>query len=265
MEALARGIRAAGDELVPPGERADCAIAKYWGDALRLYELGHKNVLVCELGFLGDRRKWCHLAWDGLAGRGIHVAGPERAPPVLELWQARSAGYALLLGQVPDDWAVRLALKDTPYAWWIAETRRMLERHGFEVRYRKHPELAMLDPLPPRPPSDWRRRRELRQTVAPRRPTLREELAGARIAVTLNSTSAIEAVCLGVPTWTLDRRGSMAGAVSAELGGRWLSEEPPHRRAWVNRLARLQWSLEELADGTAWRALRDNLLGRSGV
>lgn len=257
VRALVRGIEAAGDEPVTIAwaATADVAVCQWWGGARTLYELGFKRVLVCELGYLGDRhREWSSLAWDGLAGRGIHVEGPERPPPPLEPWRINMDGYALILGQVPTDWAVRLALKSTRYEAWLEATKRRLEDYGYTVRYRKHPEVAALDPHPPSSPRErWRRQ------PPPKRPTLREELEGARLAVTLNSTAAIEAVCMGVPTVTLDRRGCMAGPVSAEFGGLWLDQEPPHRRAWVNRLARLQWSKAELEDGTAWRAMKGAL------
>lgn len=241
--ALLRGISAFGDTLVALGEPAPVAVASNWGMALELYKAGYERVALCECGYLGNRNYWCSLSLDGLNGRGIHVEGPERPPPALEPWRGAREGYALLLGQIPEDWAVRVALKDRPYADWMREATLVLERYGFTVRYRPHPEVSM---------------RDLTLTKQP--PSLREELDGARIAVTLNSTAAIEAICMGVPTVTWDRRGCMAGAVSSECGGLWLKDEPPHRRAWVNRLARLQWNMEELADGSAWRAMRGGML-----
>lgn len=243
MLALMRGIAAAGDELVnlavSPHSAVDCVAVQWWGDAVRAQALGHLRVLVCELGWLGDRhREWSQLAWDGLNGRGIHGLGPEREPPPLEPWRVRSDGYALILGQVPNDWAVRLALKDRTYSEWLADATELLELCDFEVRYRPHPEVAALDPS------------------HARRPTLLEELEGARLALTLNSTAAVQAVCAGVPTVVMDRRGCMAAGVSASCSGLWLDREPPHRRAWVNRLARMQWSMAELESGEAWITLR---------
>jgi hypothetical protein len=236
--ALLKGIVASGDELVSAGEPAHAAVCQWWGDAVGLYARGYRRVLVCELGHLGDRGRSSSLSWDG---SGLHAVAPERPEPPLEAWRGRTGSYALLLGQVPFDWAVRVALEGEHYGQWLSETRSAVTRlTGLPVRVREHPELACLKPTPGNR----------------RRPTLREELEGARIAVTLNSTSAVEAVCMGVPTVVLDRRGCMASSVSAEFGGPW-HIEPANRRAWVNRLARLQWTLAELESGEAWRAVRD--------
>jgi hypothetical protein len=241
IEALCAGVRAAGDTPVHYWDGAGEAfgIAADWGAALELYRVGYKHVLVCECGYLGNRYLWSSLAWDGLNGRGIHAEGPLRAVPYLEPWRGAREGYALILGQVPTDWAVKLALKGLSYADWLEELVLELELRGYVPRYRPHPEIYMADAT--------RTRSQL---------PLLEELAGARIAVTLNSTAAIDAVCAGVPTVVKDRRGCMAGAVSSEYGGRWLAEEPPHRRAWANKLARMQWSLDELSNGLAWSTLR---------
>lgn len=250
--ALQAGIRACGDELVQAGELADVAIASNWGQALHLQKAGYR-VAVCECGYLGNRNYWHSLSLDGLNGRGIHAEAPMRMPPELEPWRARESGYALILGQVPHDWAVKCALEGIPYAQWLHETTRVLERaYGFEVRYRMHPEVFMLQPHEPEPPRARLMRTRARQ---PKRgqPSLREELEGARIAVTLNSTAAVDAIVMGVPTVVWDRRGCMAAPVSARFGPRLLEE--PGRRAWVNRLARMQWSTDELRDGTAWRAV----------
>lgn len=241
LERLCAGIRAAGDEPVHYWDgTGEAAVASNWGDALELYRVGYRHVLVCECGYLGNRNYWSSLSWDGLNGRGLHAYAPARAElEELELmpWRGERPGYALLLGQVPDDWAVRLALGSTPYDVWLQEAELRLEQLGYEVRYRQHPEVSMRD-----------------RALTKQPPPLLQELEGARIAATLNSTSAIEAVCSGVPTLVWDHDGSMAAAVAADPECPYY--EPPNRRAWVNTLARMQWSPDELSDGSAWRTLR---------
>lgn len=253
LVALQAGIRACGDELVPAGELAEVAIASNWGAALRLQGAGYR-VAVCECGWLGNRNWWCSLSLDGLNARGIHVEAPMRPEPELEPWRARPNGYALLLGQIPHDWAVKCALEGMTYEQWLHETTRVLERaYGFEVRYRMHPEVYMLQPHAPEAPRARLVRTRARIPKPTAQPSLRAEIEGAQIAVTLNSTAAVDAIVMGVPTVVWDRRGCMAAPVSARFGPR-LHEEPG-RRSWVNRLARLQWSMDELRDGSAWRAL----------
>ncbi len=240
VAALCRGISASGDELVPVGQSAPVAVASNWGSVLELYGMGYARVALCECGYLGNRNAWCSLSWDGLNGRGIHALAPERPDPHLDPWRGERAGYALLLGQVPTDWAVRLALRGFGYAEWLEEVTRELELRGFTVRYRPHPEVSMAD-----------------TTLTKQPPSLREELGGARIAVTLNSTSAIDAVCAGVPTVVWDELGCMAAPVATKISTseRFAYSEPLNRRSWANTLARLQWSMDELETGSAWRAL----------
>lgn len=236
LASLRAGIVAAGDTVVAPTDPADCAVASNWGAVLELQELGHQWVAVCECGYLGNRNAWHSLSWRGLNGRGIHGLAPLRPEPHLEPWREREAGYALLLGQVPTDWAVKVALNGSSYARFVSEVTHALEARGYEVRLREHPEVYMRTPHP-----------------AAQRPLL-EELELARIAVTLNSTAAIEAVCHGVPTVVFDY-GCMASPVSSKIDGPF--GEPWNRRAWVNRLARMQWSSEELASGLAWSTVRE--------
>lgn len=72
--------------------------------------------------------------------------------------------------------------------------------------------------------------------------------------ITWNSNTAVEAVIAGVPAVAVDR-GSMAWDVS----GRDVNAAPPRpdRRAWADRLTWCQWTAQELADGTAWEAVRN--------
>lgn len=243
LEALAAGVKVTGDTVVLPGETADCAAVSNWGDALEL-RARYERVLVCECGYLGNRNYYSALSWDGLNGRGRHGLAPARAlGNIVRLdpwrWRGVRPSNALLLGQVPWDWAVRLALEPLrlSYEDFVRQTTATLLQLGYTVRFRPHPEVYMRDPRPARA----------------QRP-LREELEEAELAVTLNSTAAIEAVCMGVPTVVCDRSGSMAAPVSTTFTGPF--EEPPARKAWANLLARQQWSLDELEDGSAWRTMR---------
>lgn len=239
---LCRGIAASGDEVVAEGEPAQVAVISNWGDATLCMGV-YEHALVCECGYLGNRNEWLSLAWDGLNGRGRHGVGPERPEVPLAPWRANGDGYALILGQVPTDWAVRVAFRTVSsahaYEEWLGSVVHELERRGYPVRYRPHPEVYM---------------QNLNVTRA-QRPLL-EELAGARIAVTLNSTAAIDAICAGVPTVIYDRRGSMARAMASKFDH---YEEPPNRRAWIQSLARMQWHMSELESGLAWKTMKELL------
>jgi hypothetical protein len=206
--------------------------------------------MVCDLGFLGNRYERLSLAWDGLCGRGkypaFEVLARREVPRVdLEPWRgANPEGHVLFIGQVEDDWAVKVALHGQPYRGFMGEAIRQLRAAGERVTFRPHP--ASLFYAPPN---------------VPRPGPLRKDLEGVKYAVTLNSTAAIDAIVIGVPCVVLDH-GSMAYSMSANdskgLKARDLSE-PSGRRQWADRLASLCWSKTELADGSAWKIMKGAL------
>ena len=85
---------------------------------------------------------------------------------------------------------------------------------------------------------------------------LSEDLAGAWTLVTHSSNSAVEAVLAGIPVFCTHPCGS------SEMGLSDLSKiEAPRtdgdRENWAAVLARNQWRLAEMRDGTAWRMLNE--------
>jgi hypothetical protein len=186
------------------------------------------RVLVMERGHLPDRMQYASLGWDGLARRGRYPTAAdggarwrERWGHLMQPWTAH-AGYALLIGQVPGDAAVRALDLDL----WVKQQTAMLRHAGWQVRFRPHP------------------------MVRPSR-SLAEDLAGAALCVTYNSTTGVESVLAGVPTVTLDE-----GAMAWPVAGHDLHQVVrPHRDAWAHDLAFTSWSLDEIAAGDPWQHL----------
>lgn len=86
-------------------------------------------------------------------------------------------------------------------------------------------------------------------------PPLREQLEGCWAVVTHSSMVAFDALIAGIPAFVLSR-SAMAPVTHDTLD---LIESPllaPDRERWLSVLADNQWRLSEIADGTAWRALR---------
>jgi len=211
-----------------------------WRHGRRLRAEG-REVLVMERGYLGDRFAWTSLAWNGLNGRGEFPEYPDDggarfdAHYSLHPWK-EGGQYALLMGQVPGD----ASLRGIDLTKWYA-TAAMAANNAYEmpVLFREHP-MALRRGLNRQP------RLTERSTG-----TLTEALAGAAVVITFNSNSAVDAVCAGVPAVTMDE-GSMAWPVAAHRIGDLVR---PDRKAWAHRLAWRQWSMQEIANGTALQAL----------
>lgn len=278
MAALANGIAASDDEALPttPAQamgriQADAFVCWGWRVGKRIRQV-HKSlpVLVMERGYVGDRFHWTSLGWNGLNGRAIfprppkgeHALGystlrfqgfngPMKPWPLREgysydmmtPWRCPTPqaaldapGYALILGQVQGDQACLTVNLASQYRAWAA----MYGSAGLEVRFRPHPKaITQRSGLP------------LSQHTSG---TLAEDLAGAKFTISWNSNSSVDSVLAGVPSVTLDR-GAMAWPVTShDLNN---PVTMPSRTEWAAQLAWCQWQPEELADGGAWRAVRE--------
>lgn len=240
---ICAGIAASGDvaTLAAPGEFGiegyDLFVAWGWrlAEPLRAME---RNVLIAERGYIGDRFAWTSLGWNGLNGRAIFPPGngDERLrtlfPEALKPWNPQGE-YALLIGQVPGD----AALYGKDLASWYLKMANEFRKQGLAVKYRPHPlaiELGQDYPVDGAVRLDG---------------SLDETLAGARVVVTWNSNTGVDAVLAGKPTIAADR-GSMAWSVAAH--GWTILDAEPSRDAWAAHLAWKQWSDEELRNGVAW-------------
>jgi hypothetical protein len=197
------------------------------------------EICVLERAYLGDRFQWLSVSFGGgLNGRAT-FRGPfedgtrwdRHFAHLMQPWQARPEGYALIMEQVPGDTAVTNV--DLPHFYQRA--RLALQDH-MPVKQRPHPNVSP---------------RNGQVAIDAARGSLAQDLAGARCVVTWNSNSGVDAVLAGVPTIAMDK-GSMAWAVA----GHALEIPPtPDRSAWAHRLAWCQWSKDELASGACWDAI----------
>ena len=244
--AISAGIAANGDTVLrfhgpvaPPG--VDAVVVWGWRKGERHRLLGY-NVLVMERAYI-DRFKWVSLGWNGLNGRATFPTAPtgresshfnQLMKEHLRPWRSAFRGsYALIMGQVQGD----VACRNVYLPRWYKQCAETLEAHGWPVRFRPHPQAPL-------------------RVGGPRRTTgtLEQDLIGAAFVVTWNSNSAVDAVLAGVPAVTMDE-GSMAWEVTSHS----LTEpiSMPDRTGWAARLAWKQWLPEELANGSAWAALKD--------
>lgn len=243
-------------ELAPAWQAQKCDVAVIWGykppqfvEALK--RMG-THVLVMERAYLPDRMEWTSLGWDGLNGRAKFPECQDSGerlnkfwPDLLKPWKNGRGEYILVCGQVPGDASVQ-GLNVDQWAQSVVDAIHSKPMSGtiarkWDVVYRPHPLVSQ------RRCSRWPKGARLSTAK-----TLQEDLVNAKLVITYNSNSGVEAVCAGVPTVALDQ-GSMAYPVA----GHALNEiKIPDRTSWAQRLAWCQWKLEEIASGFAWEMVR---------
>lgn len=86
--------------------------------------------------------------------------------------------------------------------------------------------------------------------------SLQHDLKDAWALVTYSSAAANEALIAGVPAFVGFRQCAAAPMAAGELSAIESPARPDGREEWAAGLAASQWTLSELADGAAWKALQ---------
>lgn len=195
-------------------------------------------VVVTDLGYV---KRADHDGDDGYYQAGIGRIGwlPPFAVPgdrwvelgmSVEPAPQHPGGRILVMGQVPFDSQHGMGQSSLD-SWLARRVRGVMQVAGeLPVVYRPHPKQVG----------------KLNWEVVERNRPLEDAIRESRVVVTYNSTAGTEAVRLGVPV-VCDPGAHYAGVAWA-----------PHRttrEGYFHRLAYAQWTLEELADGTALRFL----------
>ena len=203
----------------------DCDLAvllgpNYW----KKIERADGEYLMLNRKFIGDVNDNVTISWNGFNGRGqfcVDEVKESRLRPHIfdiEPWtDPEAGGHTLLLGQFD---LGRCGKYATLQEW------------------HSHVKINTGDKI------------LLRQW--PGNSSLKIDCYGARLAVSLNSTVAIETVLLGVPTVTMDE-GSPAWPVCAHHMGH--VRRSDNRLAWLEYLSNCQWNYKQIQNGDFWRQL----------
>lgn len=243
---LRKGMESVGDKVRFSQAVGDDDLHVFWGMrrswGKAALQAG-KKCLVVERAYLGDRFKWHALGFNGL--NGLADFCNESVPDdrwrkywrhTAEPWK-ESGDYALIIGQVPGD----AALRGLDVGEWVGSVVEEARQRFGKVYFRPHP----LARKPVRVPG-----------VEVMGGDLAKALSGASAVITYNSNTAVDAVMAGVPAICFDR-GSMAWDVCSHS-----ISEPLYRGDrddWGRKIAYAQWLPEELSSGAAWRHLRESV------
>jgi hypothetical protein len=181
---------------------------------------GEEFLLVDRCSF-GDTERFVSLVWNGHGRRGDH-----RVPEHFDGSRWRKYGMPLKPWRLEGSRIVLCGQTET-----YSPHHKSLESWYSSVpasHFRPHPAGSMY--------SDLRLARDWDDCI---------------LAVTLNSSIAVQSVMDGIPTVTMDE-ASMAWNVTSH---HWSKIEMPDRYSWAERLAWCQWTDEELREGVPWEYL----------
>lgn len=219
------------------GVEADTCACWGWRLAAPLVRAG-KRVLVMEHGYIGDRKQWTSLGWNGLNGRAQFAQARDEKrfdahfDALYKPWQP-GGEYALLVGQVDGD----ASLYGMDFCAWAVRAAGQIRKHiGLPVMFRPHPVAIEFGQ-----PQTIGGAKTLRGHLA-------DAIAGAAVVVTFNSNTATEAMLAGKPTVTLDP-GAVAWPVAAH---EYRIQDEPDRLTWAREVAWRQFTMEEIRSGFAW-------------
>jgi len=198
-----------------------------------------KKIIIIEKGYI-NRDDYYSVGFNDINGwadfRNTEITDPTRTTELkidIKPWRKKGE-YILLIGQVPWDASVQ----DSDHQQWLEDTVEDLQTmFNFPIVFRPHP-LA---------PEAIKSLEGVRSSNS----SLKEDFEKAYAVVTFNSTTAVESVIEGIPTFVADR-GSMAWDVgNIDMA---LLDDPfcPDRTEWLNRLSYAQWTKEEMRTGLPW-------------
>lgn len=236
--AFGEGLSRRGWQVVMSNNFEPCDLFVIWGvrraDLIERARSFGAEICVLERGYLADRFTWTSVSFGGgLNGRGVfrtpHGADISRfnslgvqMPP----WYSPDHGYALIMGQVPGDQSIRGVDIDAFYRT-SAQSLRAAGHH--EIYFRDHPRGRGRDVGLPVKNGD-----------------LHDAIDGAKIVVTFNSNSGVDAVLRGRPVVAVDR-----GSMVWDIAGHAVADDVMilDRSAWASRLAWCQFTRQEMQTG----------------
>lgn len=232
-EAMAEGIKQYGDRavLLPIQARptTDAAVCYGWkqNDLLRRYP----KFIYADLGYW-QRERYYRFAANGWSPRVRMDLPSDRFDRLgLDVKPWRTGSQIVVAGSTAK------ACRDhgRRYMEWERAACERFAEMGYPVIYRPKPN----DPLAT----------EIPGFGCDKRP-IGEALKSAHLWVTHHSNSALDAMVAGVPAYC---EMGAASALSVTQGF------PQGRRALLNGVAYLQWTLDEMRSGEAWAHLRTYL------
>lgn len=234
------------------GKRSNAPIVAWgWRNRTRIMGKRH-DVMVFEMGYIGDRWEHISIGWNGLNGYAARPSysddGGQRFRDhggVIKPWR-EGGDYILILGQLHGD----ASLKGSDVGPWYSEiAQKAAKRYGKPVYFRPHPQ------------SDESKNRRYHSVdgIQNLGGTLTDALDGALFSITFNSNSSLDSVMNGTPCYAADR-GAMAYDICMHDIDKIVY---PDREKCLYSIAFAQWTVDEIREGAPMIDLL-NMVNRRG-
>lgn len=239
--AMAQGIRACGDEAVTapigsfvPGAKVAFAYGWRWHKKYTIYP----HYIYADLGFW-DRGESYRLSVDGWSPHNYVKAGlpADRLAgmgQVVMPWN--ESGRDIIIAGSSRKSAVEHGFK---YMEWETKAAQELQGCGYPVLYRPKPKDEEGKPIA-----------GIGYDTRP----IEDALQTARAVVTHHSNAAVSALMAGVPVHCVT---GAAAAFSVPLADIAKAPRLEGREQFLADVAWLQWSIDEMRSGQAWRHLKE--------
>ena len=239
--------------VLPDTQWKDCDVSINWGVYSKKHHghtVGRKRILakspariVIEQGYV-KRENHFSFGWNGHCGRGHYCN--EGSPPDrwnelgVKLLPWRQGDKILLCGQIYWDTAVQ----QIDYKAWVLKTIAEIKKHTDRtIVFRPHPLKPKAIPMP-------------KGVEVSKGRSLEQDLAKAFATVSFNSTTGVDSVIAGVPSFAIDP-GSMAWPVTKHNLKDIENPLMPDRAQWAYNLAYCQWTYAEIQQGRWWSQLNE--------
>lgn len=255
LGAFSRGLIKHNWKIILEPIVQECDLFCIWGtrrkEIIKEAKQKAKTVCVIERGFIGDRFENCMVGLNGkLNGYADYpwsinkdeTRFNSKFKDLMKPWKGIHNNLALLIGQVGGDASIKHLNADE----WYVKTARELQKNGWSVLFRPHPQNRRSYP-----------QLERVQRVGG---NLYENLDKVSLVVTMNSNVSVDAMLYGVPTVTTDP-GSMVHEVTLphipEYKNKTLYSENNMRKFRLYELAWKQFNKQEMESGFVLDTIKD--------
>lgn len=224
---------------------------------------GKRTVIVDSNLFLSydpkNKGKYLRYSYDGIFPNTGEYCNAEPDPSRwekikqdlkidLKPWQNNSGGHILICCQRDGGWSMD---GQALMPWLVKTIAHLKKTTDKKIMVRFHPgDKGILNH------KRTLARYRLRDVAISSTDNLLEDFKNCYAVVSYNSSPGVVAAIEGIPVIVLDPERSQAAEVAHHSLKDINSLKEFDRTLWIQKMAQMHWTLDELKDGTAWRHLR---------